>query len=84
MRIYIASDDQEIEEDNANISRVDAGRYVPFTFCTLVISYASDPEVIKLFPFSTQLSMKFSRSYKFLTFMSRKKSILDFSEPKKY
>ena len=35
MRIYLVS----IEEDNANISRIDAGQFLPLTFRTLVILY---------------------------------------------
>ena len=49
------------------------------------------PEVLKLFPCSTQLSMKFfflitvkmSTFVGILTFMSRKNSILGLSEPEK-
>ena len=49
-------------------------------------SFKSGPEVIKLFPCSTQLSMKFFllinvKMLGILTFMSRKNSILGLSEP---
>ena len=39
MRIYLLYNNQEIEEDNANISRVGAGLFVSLMFRTLVISF---------------------------------------------
>ena len=39
MCIFLVSDNQEIEEENTNISTVGAGQNVSLTFCTLVILY---------------------------------------------
>ena len=56
-----------------------------------VCSRRTGPEVIKLFSYSTQLSMEFFQLINvkmptivgILTFMSRKNSIVDLSEPEK-
>ena len=57
----------------------------------MVLDQCSEPEVIKLFTCSTQLSMKFfllinvkmPTTVGILTFMHRKNSILGLSEPEK-